>query len=176
MWIERNNRVFKDKSITEKEVSDTLKAHIQETLKLTRWKDQDLTTNSNEMQILQDWGLRTISVYTGGRRVCFSIGTSTNNVIELEGMLLDMDWAIKQRWLPLILEGDSLLIINMARRLQAGSIVSKISKNCYLECKLKALNDILDGHPAVVFQHVNKLMYSITNKGVLSSTTFLTHN
>ena len=91
-------------------------------------------------------------------------------------MLLDMDWAIKQRWLPLILEGDSLLIINMARRLQVGSIVSKISKNWHLECKLRALNDILDGHPAIIFQHVNKLTDSIANKGVLASTTFLTHN
>ena len=65
MWIERNNRVFKDKAKTEKEVWDTLKTHIQETLKLTPWKDQDLTTNSNEMQILQDWGLRAITVYIG---------------------------------------------------------------------------------------------------------------
>ena len=56
VWIERNNRVFKDKAKTEKEVWDTLKTHIQETLKLTRWKDQDLTTNNNEMQILQDLG------------------------------------------------------------------------------------------------------------------------
>ena len=35
VWIERNNRVFKDKAKTEKEVWDTLKTHIQETLKLT---------------------------------------------------------------------------------------------------------------------------------------------
>ena len=65
--------VFKDKARTEKEVWDTLKTHIQETLKLTRQKDQDLTTNSNEMQILQDWGLCAIPVYTGWE----------------EGMLLD---------------------------------------------------------------------------------------
>ena len=65
VWIERNNRVFKDKARTMKEVWETLKTHIQETLKLTHWKDQDLTTNRNEMQILQDWGLRAIPVYTG---------------------------------------------------------------------------------------------------------------
>ena len=116
----------------------------------------------------------------GWRRVCFSIGTSTNNAIELEGMLLDMDWAIKQRWFPLILEGDFLLIINMARGLQAGSTVSKISNNWRLESKPRALNDILDGHPAIVFQHVkrimNKITDSISNKWVLTSTTFLTHN
>ena len=29
VWIERNNRVFKDKAKTEKEVWDTLKTHIQ---------------------------------------------------------------------------------------------------------------------------------------------------
>ena len=101
------------------EVWEILKTHIHKSLNIGRWNDRDLTTNSDEMQILQDWGLRTISVYTGGRRVCFSIGTSTNNATELEGMLLGMDWPVKQRWLPLILEGDSLLIINMARRLQA---------------------------------------------------------
>ena len=35
VWIESNNRVFKDKYKNKKEVWDTLKTHIQETLKLT---------------------------------------------------------------------------------------------------------------------------------------------
>ena len=106
-----------------------------------------------------------------------SIGTSTNNGTELEGMIFGMEWAIQKNWSPIIIEGDSLLIITMAKRLQAGSLEGKLSMNWHLESKLRALCIILEANHGVVFLHVkfyvNKFFDSISNKGVLATSTFL---
>ena len=62
-----------------------------------------------------------------------SIGTTTNNATELEGMLFCLEWEIQQNWHPIIIEGYSMLIINMAKRLQASSKEGKISTTWCLE-------------------------------------------
>ena len=70
-----------------------------------------------------------------------------------------------------------MLIITMAKRLQAGSMEGKISKSWHLEGKLRTLCIIPESNPAVVFHNVkhtvSKLSKSITNKGVLATSTFL---
>ena len=58
-----------------------------------------------------------------------SLGITTNNVVEMEGLSIGLTWALDMNWTPLILEGDSLLIINMDTRLQEGSTGSKVPNN-----------------------------------------------
>ena len=47
-----------------------------------------------------------------------NIGINTNNFTKLEGLIMCVKWAIQKGWLPLIIEGDSKLIITMARKIQ----------------------------------------------------------
>jgi len=54
---------------------------------------------------------------------------STNNVAELEGLVMVLSWAIRKGWTPLVVEGDSKIIIAMAARLQNGSTIAKNSHN-----------------------------------------------
>ena len=57
------------------------------------------------------------------------LGDSSNNLAELEGLVQGLKWAADMGWSPLIVEGDSRLIISMETRLQVGSSTSKISQN-----------------------------------------------
>ena len=56
-----------------------------------------------------------------------SLGITTNNAVELEGPLVGLSWDLDMNWTSLILEGESLLIINMDARIQEGSKDSKVS-------------------------------------------------
>ena len=58
-----------------------------------------------------------------------SLGTNTNNMAELVGLINDLNWAKKTGKTPLVVEGDSQIIINIAHRLQAGSLTTQVSKN-----------------------------------------------
>ena len=77
------------------------------------------------------------------------LGYSSNNLAELEGLVQGLKWATVIGWSPLIVEGDSSLIIFMATRLQAGSSTSKISRNWRWESRIEELFSILQAFPAV---------------------------
>ena len=42
------------------------------------------------------------------------LGETMNNVTKLEGLVSGLRWALQQLWIPLLVEGDSMLIISMA--------------------------------------------------------------
>ena len=44
-----------------------------------------------------------------------SIGEDTNNSTELEGMLQGVKIVIREGWLPTMVEGDSLILVQMAK-------------------------------------------------------------
>ena len=92
----------------------------------------------------------------------------------MEGLLIDITWAPNKNWTPLILEGESLLIIHMENRIQAGTTRIRVAKKWRLESRIKTLEAILLTNPAVIFQHVkrqaNKLADSIANQGVTIGT------
>ena len=46
IWIERNNRIFENRSRKEEDVWNTLKKRILKTLHLNSWGDNDLTSNA----------------------------------------------------------------------------------------------------------------------------------
>ena len=46
-----------------------------------------------------------------------SIGSNTDNMAELEGLINNLIWARQTSKIPLMVEGDSQIIINMARKL-----------------------------------------------------------
>ena len=46
-----------------------------------------------------------------------SLGITKNNATKLEGLLVGFSWDLDMNWTPIIVEGESLLIINMAARI-----------------------------------------------------------
>ena len=104
------------------------------------------------------------------------LGYSSNNLAELEDLVQGLKWATVIGWSPLIVEGDSSLIIFMATRLQAGSSTSKISRNWRWESRIDELFSILLAFPAVTFRHIrrkgNSVADATANKGVGAGISF----
>ena len=74
------------------------------------------------------------------------------------------------------MEGDSQIIINIAHKLQEGSLMSQISKNWRWESRLQTLRRILSGEEAFLLTHVkregNRVADSLANAGVESEFSF----
>lgn len=109
-----------------------------------------------------------------------SIGNDTNNVAELEGLWKGICIADQQGYYPLVAEGDSLILINAAIRIQAGSPAAKVASSWRLLSRLEALEDRLRSPNSIIFQHVkrsaNKVADRLANQGVnLNSSPFSGH-
>ena len=57
------------------------------------------------------------------------IGQDTNNAAELEGLLHGLHLARQLNWFPLIIEGDSKIILKFASKIQNGQAPSKVSNH-----------------------------------------------
>lgn len=58
IWKERNRRIFKNLSSNKEDIWNRVHANIQETMLLKTWTQQDLPTEDNEKNILNNWGLQ----------------------------------------------------------------------------------------------------------------------
>lgn len=99
-----------------------------------------------------------------------TIGWNTNNVAELEALWKGLTLAQQGNYFPLIVEGDSQLLINMALKLQQGSQVHKISSSWRLASRLEQIQHWLQENRAVSFKHIkrdgNKPADFLANLGV----------
>lgn len=95
---------------------------------------------------------------------------------ELEGLINGLIWAKQTRKIPLVVEGDSQIIINMARKLQTGSLMTQVSKNWRWESRLSTLRQILVGEESLLLTHVkregNTVADAMANSGVQSEFSF----
>ena len=70
----------------------------------------------------------------------------------------------------MIVEGDSLVVIEIARRLQNGVTIGQVSKKWQWECRLTMLRTWLRDNPALIFLHVkqigNRVADALANEGV----------
>jgi len=69
---------------------------------------------------------------------------------------MGLQWAIKQTWTPLVVEGDSKLIITLARMIQSGKRAEAIGKNWRMAARLGFLESILRNSPVITFHHVRR--------------------
>lgn len=67
------------------------------------------------------------------------IGENTNNVSELKGLLAGLDMAATFGWFPIILEGDSQLILQMTTKVLHGKPVNKVADNWRIALSLEEL-------------------------------------
>lgn len=105
------------------------------------------------------------------RKVFFgSMGWNTNNVAELEGLWKGLNIAQKDGFSPLIVEGDSQILINMAIKIQQGTEAQKTSKSWRMVSRLELLQSWLKENRATTFNHIrregNKLADFLANLGV----------
>ena len=85
-----------------------------------------------------------------------NIGTNTNNLVELEGLINGLSWSLQQKKTPLTMEGDSMVITNIAKRIQHGEAISQVSKNRRWEGWLTELKRLLLGTPTLQFMDVTR--------------------
>eukprot|EP00253_Pinus_taeda_P007163 PITA_07163 len=99
-----------------------------------------------------------------------SIGWNTNNVVELEGLWRGLFMAQRERLSPLIVEGDSQLLINMDIKIQQGTEAQKVSRSWRMVTRLELLQSWLKDNKAITFNHIrregNKLADIMANIGV----------
>lgn len=77
--------------------------------------------------------------------------------------------AVQNSWIPLILEGDSQVILQMVTKLFHGKPVSKVTENWKMNYSLEVLRIILHRHLEVQIHHVrrkaNKFADLVANYG-----------
>ena len=98
------------------------------------------------------------------------IGKDTNNVARLEGLWKGICVADQHGYYPLVAEGDSLILINAAIRIQAGTPATKVASSWRLLSRLETLEERLKSPNSIIFQHVkrsaNKVADRLANQGV----------
>ena len=99
-----------------------------------------------------------------------NIGWDTNNSAEMEGLWQGLLIARNLSLQPLIVEGDSQILINMATRIQNGSQARKVASSWRLEARLNVIEHELRTHRAISFHHTkregNKVADLLANIGV----------
>lgn len=99
-----------------------------------------------------------------------SLGKDTNNVAEMEGLWQGICIAEQLQFFPLEVEGDSLILINAAKNIQAGTAADKVATSWRLLSKMEDLAAKLTNPHSLSFQHVrrtaNKVADRLANQGV----------
>jgi len=102
-----------------------------------------------------------------------TIGKDTNNAAELEGLWKGICLAEQHHFFPLVVEGDSLILIEAAKRIQAGTKAVKIATSWRLLSRLEYLEEKLHNPLNITFQHVrrtaNQVADRMANQGVSQS-------
>lgn len=93
-------------------------------------------------------------------------------MVELKALLAGLNMVMTNGWFPLIIEGDSQIILQMAMNLLHGKSVNKVADNWQLAYSLEQLRSILIDHLEVHIHHVkrktNQLVDILANHGVNS--------
>jgi len=100
--------------------------------------------------ILRDYEGIPIRIYFG------NIGWDTNNSAELEGLWQGLLQAWNLNLQPLMVEGDSQILINMATRIQNGSLARKVASSWRLEARLSDIAQKLSNFRAISFIHTKR--------------------
>jgi len=98
------------------------------------------------------------------------IGENTNNVAKLKGLHVGLAMAANYGWFPIILEGDSQIILQMTTKLLHGKLVNKVADNWRMAHSLEKLRAMLRNHSEVQTHHIkrksNRLEDLLVNYGV----------
>jgi len=97
-------------------------------------------------------------------------GWDTNNSAELEGLWQGLTLAHDRGFFPLIIEGDSQIIINMVIKIMQGIPPQKVSNSWRMAQRRELIDNWISQHGAISFKNIhregNKLADFLTNMGV----------
>ena len=95
---------------------------------------------------------------------------------KLKDLLVGLDMVAQHGWLPIILEGDSQIVLQMATKLLHGKPMSMVADNWKMAHSLDLLRGFLRAHSEVKIHHVkrkaNKLADLLVNYGVYKKQEF----
>jgi ribonuclease HI len=113
--------------------------------------------------VIRDSGGNIIRLYMG------SMGNSTNNVEEFGVLELGLEILSRERMTNTIVEGDSTLVINTAKRLQNDTRVGKVQRHWHLAHSLQKIQEHQRTLNIVELRSVrrstNLLVDRLTNEG-----------
>ena len=99
-----------------------------------------------------------------------AIDHDSNNSAELEGLIQGLQCLVRSNSFLAIVEGDSRILIQMARRLAHGRVRRQVLTSWRMTSHLEELRNLIHGHHAVSFTHVrcdaNKVEDHLANAGV----------
>lgn len=105
----------------------------------------------------------------------WSIGWDTNNSTKLEGMWQGLLLAQSNRFLPIIIEGDSQILINMINQILQGTPTHKVGSSWILAERLEWVEHWILIHREVTIRHIclngNKVTDLLANIGIESGKT-----
>ena len=88
----------------------------------------------------------------------------------MKGLLADLAMEAQHGWLPIILEGDSQIILQMDTKFLHGKLMSKVVDNWKMDHSLDLLRGLLLAQSEVQIHHVkrkaNRLLDLLENYGV----------
>lgn len=85
-----------------------------------------------------------------------NIGWDTNNIAEMEGLWQGLLLARNLNLQPLIVEGDSQILINMDTHIQNCSQATQVASSWGLEARLNAIEQDLRKNRAILFHHTKR--------------------
>jgi ribonuclease HI len=98
------------------------------------------------------------------------LGNSTNNVVEFGALETCLEILHREGMENVIVEGNSMLVINIVRKLQNGTKVGKIQRHWHLAYYLQKIQEHLQTGITVelhwVCRSANGLVDRIANEGV----------
>jgi len=83
-----------------------------------------------------------------------SIGWDTNNSAELEGLCLGMKLANQHNFYPILIEGDTQILINMVIQIQQGSLALRVANSWRLMTRLENIEKWIKYKKVITFIHV----------------------
>ena len=67
------------------------------------------------------------------------LGIESNIAAEIEGLIQGLEWVLENFQEPIIVEGDSQMVIHLTSKLHNGSQSSKVSSSWSLESRISTL-------------------------------------
>jgi len=114
--------------------------------------------------IFRDHGGKPLLLFFG------SIGWDTNNSAELKGLWQGLCLAQQYGFFPIVIEGDSQILINIANQILQRTPAHKVVSSGRLAAHLEHIEKWLLTNRAITFQHVkregNKVADLLENMGV----------
>lgn len=99
-----------------------------------------------------------------------SIGWDTNNSAKLDGLWQGLCLAQKHGLFPIIIEGDSQILITIVNHILQGTHAHKVASSWRLAARLELIEKWLLTNKAITFEHIkmegNKVADLLANLGV----------